>query len=103
MCRITWKQTLKLNFKKTGRHGKPPVLARTAAPPPPEAPSGPDLRPDRRSQNNLDARYAALKNAKMTKNQDVDMEDSEAPFRAHSAKGGGKRRWQTDKTPSTQY
>ena len=39
----------------------------------------------------------------MTKNQDVDMEDSEAPFRAHSAKGGGKRRWQTDKTPSTQY
>ena len=43
-------------------------------------------------KNNLDARYAALKNAKVTKNQDVDMEDSDALSRAHSAKGGGKRR-----------
>ena len=43
-------------------------------------------------KNNLDARYAALNNAKVTKNQDVDMEDSEALSRAHSAKGGGKRR-----------
>ena len=81
---------MKLNFKKTGRHGKPPGSSK-------------DSRPQKHLQvqiyaltdevkNNLDARYAALKNAKATKNQDVDMEDSEAPSRAHSAKGGGKRR-----------
>ena len=42
--------------------------------------------------NNLAARYTPLKAANVSKNQDVDMEDSEALSRAHSAKGGGKRR-----------
>ena len=50
-------------------------------------------------KNNLDAQYAA----KVAKKQDVDMEVSDTLSRAYSAKGGGKRRWQTDKAPNTQY
>ena len=40
--------------------------------------------------NNLAARYTPLKAANVSKNQDVDMEDSEAPSRAHLAKRRGK-------------
>ena len=40
--------------------------------------------------NNLAARYTPLKAANVSKNQDVDMEDSEAPSRTHLAKRRGK-------------
>ena len=43
-------------------------------------------------KNNLDARYTAMKTAKVNRTQDIDMEDAEAGSRAQPAKGGGKRR-----------
>lgn len=43
-------------------------------------------------KNNLDTRYTAMKNAKVNRTQDIDMEDAEASSRAQPAKGGGKRR-----------
>ena len=60
--------------------------------PTPEAPPSPDLRAERRGENNLNTRYTAMKTAKVTRTQDIDMEDAEASSRAQPAKGGGKRR-----------
>ena len=44
------------------------------------------------AKNNLNTRYTAMKTAKVTRTQDIDMEDAEASSRAQPAKGGGKRR-----------